>query len=104
MSFFNTVALLFSRQCLGESSQPRCKSIQVPNTALIPNWAKDCCLSPDLLSLQRLQNQIQALEEAARISGVKGLGSGQDSQGARSFGVSQVAQVGPMVEGLSMHH
>lgn len=98
------MALLFSRQCPRESSQPRCKSTQVPNTALIPDWAKECCLSPDLLQLQCLQNQIQALEEAARISGVKGLGSGQDSQAAHSFGVSQVAQVDPVVEGVSMHH
>lgn len=51
MSLFNIVALLLSRQWLGESSQPRCKSTQTPNPALIPDWEKECCTSPGLLSL-----------------------------------------------------
>lgn len=51
MSLFNTLSLLLSRQWLGESSQPRCKSTETPNPVLIPKWEKECCPLPGLLSL-----------------------------------------------------
>lgn len=59
MSLFHTVALLLSRQSLGESFQPTCKSTQTSNPALIPDWEKAYYPSPGLLSLHILKTRPQ---------------------------------------------